>query len=175
MNIIQIKVKQSILNGIDQFLSTNNIANRGYADGSKHKQKIGLIGEILAYEYLLKNEPNFKQNGFDGGFDFTYNGYKVDVKTMERSVYMQENYVHNFFAVQKNFDADILLFCNYNNITTTLELCGWLYKKDFLTKANYYKAGTIRKRTNGTTFKFKADNYEIEQKHLIQINALASI
>ena len=45
----------------------------------------------------------------------------------------------------------------------------------FKQKAKFYKEGEIRTRSNGTSFKSKADLYEIENKDLLPINNLKDL
>ena len=51
-------------------------------------------------------------------------------------------------------------------------ICGYLSKKELLDKAILYKKGAIRHRENGTTFKMKADTFEIKNSLLNQIKNL---
>ena len=152
------------------FLSKNNIGNRHSANGNKEQQLVGLIGEVLT-----KNAFNIEHKftkGFDGGFDFEYKGKRIDVKTMGRTVDMKPYFVHNFIGFQKEFDCDIYIFNSLNKRTNKLELCGWVTKEELLDKSLFYKKGYVRNRDNGTSFKMRADTYEIENRLLNNIKDL---
>lgn len=150
------------------FIDNNNIANRGRFDGNKTNQLVGTIGEVAFYKHLYKEFPKTK-SGFDEGTDIIFEGASIDVKTMQRKVFMREDFVNNFIGLQKNYKTDVLVFLNYNTEVGeygTIEICGWIFKLDLYKVANYYKAGTIRKRNDGTEFTLKEDLFEIPQTKL---------
>lgn len=157
------KVKKTAWN----FLKNNNIANRGRADGNKGEQYVGLLGETIVKQYL-GIDTKFS-NGFDGGYDLKYNGIKVDVKTMGRMVNPKPYYVNNFIAYQSDFKCDAYIFCSINKKTSELTICGWVTKDELLERANLYEKGTIRTRTDGSTFELKAPTYEIQNDRLNSI------
>ena len=99
---MRITITEDEKNQVWDFLKTNNIANRGVADGSRIEQYIGLLGEMKAHQ-LFKIPFEFSK-GFDGGYDMEINGLKADVKTMGRNVDMKPDYVHNFNGLQKHFE-----------------------------------------------------------------------
>ena len=153
-----------------EFLKNNNLGNRHTANGNKEQQLVGLIGEIITKKYFgVKHKW---VNGFDGGFDFIYNNKKIDVKTMGRNVTPKKFYVNNFIALQKDFDCDYYIFTSLNKIKNELCICGYVSKKELLEKSILYKKGAIRHRENGTTFKMKADTYEIKNNLLNEIKKL---
>lgn len=147
------------------YISKNNIANRGEFDGDKEKQFIGILGQVAFYNYLYKKFPKL-ETGFDNGIDLIYKDYSIDVKTMPRKVFMRENFVNNFVAYQKKYNTDILVFLNYNTNEKIIEICGWIWKKDLESLANYYPKGSIRKRSDNTEMLCQADLYEIPQNKL---------
>ena len=152
------------------FLSNNNMGKRHSANGNKEQQLVGLIGEVLTKK-VFGIEHKYK-SGFDGGFDLTYKGKRVDIKTMGRTVDMKPHYVHNFISFQEVFDCDIYVFSSLNKKNSRLEICGWISKEDLLDKAYFYKKGVVRTRDDGSTFEMRADTYELENKHLNDINQL---
>jgi hypothetical protein len=156
-----------------QHLKKNNMGQRGNADGDSEQQLTGLIAEVLVYESLLGKPYQFKTT-FDGGLDFIYEGSKIDVKTMGRSVCSKPEYINNLFASQLNYEADTLVFCSLNKTDLVLEVCGWITKEEFLRKAKFYTAGQIRKRGDGTEFPIKAHNYEIANSDLNPYTQLVS-
>lgn len=147
------------------------MGNRGYGDGSYENQVVGLLGEMVMHHHLFGNYP-ILCDGFDGGFDMMLNGYRIDVKTMGRRTYVCPNYVNNFFAVQRHYISDILIFCSYHTLDRILEVCGWVTKVNFFDLASYYPKGSERQRFDGSSFIFREDNYEIENYKLEPIEDL---
>lgn len=170
----KLPVEQDLIKLIDTYLLTNNLGSRGVEDGNKRKQQVGLIGELIVHKYLLGAYPdlNEKPDGFDGGFDMEYNGKRIDVKTMERKSYVRPNFVNNFYLLQQAHHADVIVFCSYHAVDNILEICGWVPKNELQTRGIYYAAGTKRIRTDGSSFIFRQNNYEIENKDLMNIDGL---
>tara|TARA_R100000664_G_C2661158_1_gene77309 strand:+ start:48 stop:554 length:507 start_codon:yes stop_codon:yes gene_type:complete len=153
-----------------KFLSNHTLGNRGIADGNKKEQFVGLVGEVLTKE-IFGIKHKF-ENGFDGGFDFKYQNKKIDVKTMSRIVDIKDHYVHNFIAFQQNYNCDVYIFNSINKKTNELTICGWVTKKELKERSIFYKKGTIRKRSDGSSFKMKADTFEIKNNMLNNIKEL---
>lgn len=172
--IRRIHIEPDLISMVERYLQHHNLANRGVEDGDYEKQKIGLIGELCVYKYLLNCYPdlNEKQNGFDGGYDIDYNGRLIDVKTMGRKSYVRANYVNNFYLLQSNHNANTIVFCSYHTADKVVEICGWLPKVALAAKGIFYAAGTRRIRTDGSSFTFRQDNYEVENKDLDDIETL---
>ncbi len=173
----QIEVSPDLIITIEKYLETHNLGNRGFEDGSKRKQLVGLLGEIIVTEKLTGKSVNLyeREDGFDGGFDLQYQGKRIDVKTMERTSFVRGNFVNNFYIMQEDYESDIIVFCSYNAPANILEICGWIYKEDLSKLGKFYKKGTIRTRSNGTSFHFREDNYEVENKDLNSIQKLLSL
>ena len=158
-----------------EYLVNNyNFGQRGYGDGNKKMQKVGVLGQICMAD-LLKMERPDGALGFDGGFDFVINGKKVDIKTMGRTVDMKEHYVHNFVAYQFKYYCEYYIFMSYNYNNNKMSICGLVSKKLFEEKAVLYKLGDIRTRDDGTTFATRTPMYEIFQRDLLTINSLEDI
>jgi len=149
------------------YVQNNNMGNRFDFNGNKEQQYLGLIGENMVRKYY--NMPYSFSEGFDGGHDIILNGYKIDVKTMGRTVDPQPHYANNFVAYQKELDCDILYFTSINKKTSTIFFCGWTWKNDFLNEALYFEQDAIRHRDDGTNFKILAPLYEISNKNLNEI------
>lgn len=165
--MIVIPINNETKSYVWSFVKENNVGNRGKADGSKLEQYVGLLGETVVKKYL-GIDTKFS-NGFDGGFDLKHKGMKVDVKTMGRMVNPKPYYVNNFIAYQSDFKCDAYVFCSINKKTSELTLCGWVTKKELLERAELYEEGTVRTRTDGTTFILKAPTYEIQNDKLNDI------
>lgn len=165
-----IKVPKELKEECWEYLQENNMGNRHSANGNKEEQFVGLIGEVLTKK-LFKKKHTFK-NGFDGGYDFIHRTKKVDVKTMGRTVDVKDYFVHNFIAFQETYNCDIYIFNSLNKKTNELNICGWITKADLFKNAIFYKKGTIRKRSNDTSFKMKTDTYEIRNDLLTDIQEL---
>lgn len=175
--MLQIHVNDSLIALVEEYLLHHNLGNRGVEDGDYKKQRTGLIGECVVTQYLTGSLPNLesRKNGFDGGFDIVHHGHCIDVKTMGRNSFVKPHYVNNFYLLQKNHFAHIVVFASFHNLHNVLEICGWLPKRDLPVRGKFFKAGTQRIRTDGTTFTFRQSNYEVENKALLPIAALKNI
>jgi hypothetical protein len=94
---------------------------------------------------------------------------------MGRKVRPQMHHVNNFIGLQKRFATDVLIFCSYDTGHRVLTVCGWITKEEFFQKASFYPAGTIRTRSDGTTFSARADLYEIENRDLYSPTTLSAL
>ena len=165
-----IRIDDGLKRRVWSFLKDNNVGNRSRANGNKTEQDVGLLGvSVVKNHFGINSNLN---NGFDGGFDFEYNGIKVDVKTMGRTVDPKPYYVNNFISYQSDFDCDAYIFCSINKKTSDLTICGWVTKDELMDRSLLYKEGSIRTRTDGTTFKMKAPTYEIKNADLNSIETL---
>ncbi|WP_068838875.1 hypothetical protein [Pontibacter akesuensis] len=174
---VRIAVPEKLLLKIEEYLKCHNLGNRGVEDGDKRKQQVGLLGELLTHAYLHGNLPDLdkKTDGFDGGFDILFRNHRIDVKTMERKSFVKPEYVNNFYMLQEGHRADLLVFCSYHATANILELCGWIPKQELATRGRFYAAGTKRTRADGSSFCFRQDNYEVQNKELHAITRLRSI
>jgi hypothetical protein len=166
-----------LIDSIKKYLTTHNLGNRGVEDGNTRKQEVGLIGELMVHYFLYGQYPNLseKKDGFDGGFDLIWKGYRIDVKTMERKSFVRPEYVNNFYLMQEIFPADIVVFCSLNKVYNQLEICGWIPKTELGIRGKYYAAGSKRIRSDGSFFFFRQNNYEVENKDLNPIESLVHI
>ncbi len=173
----KIAVPETLIISIREYLKDHNLGNRGIEDGSPRKQEVGLIGELIVHHYLHNKYLNLseKLDGFDGGYDILFKDKKIDVKTMERKSYVRPNFVNNFYIMQEGHDAEIIVFCSYHNLDNIIEICGWLPKSELQTRGIFYAAGTKRNRTDGSSFTFRQDNYEVEVKDLDDIDSLKKL
>jgi hypothetical protein len=173
----KIAVPDALITSIREYLKNHNLGNRGVEDGSPRKQEVGLIGELIVHHYLHNQYLNLseKLDGFDGGYDILFKDKKIDVKTMERKSYVRPNFVNNFYIMQEGHDAEIIVFCSYHNMDNIIEICGWLPKSELQTRGIFYAAGTKRNRTDGSSFTFRQDNYEVEVKDLDDIDSLKNL
>ena len=175
--IPRIPVDKELTRMIEVYLQTHNLGSRGYEDGDPGNQKVGLIGELIVYKYLTGSYPNLngRADGFDGGYDIQFRNKRIDVKTMERKTYAKPGFVNNFYLLQESHKAEIIVFCSYHSRDNVLEICGWLPKNELSKRGVYYAAGTKRIRTNGSSFVFRQNNYEVENKDLDSIDSLKAI
>jgi hypothetical protein len=167
---MRITITEDEKNKVWDYLKTNNIGQRGDADGLKVHQYIGLLGEMKVHQAF--GIPFEFGQGFDGGFDMVLNDKKVDVKTMGRNVNMKPDYVHNFIGLQKHFKCDIYIFTSLNKKTSEVTICGWVTKEQLFERAEKFKKGTKRYRDDGTYTLLKATTYEIKNKDLNNIKDL---
>ena len=162
-----VSVPQLVIDASKEFVEHNNLGMRpDNSNGTKDQQLVGVIGQnMMAHALGLPfMQPTTTH---DGGVDFVIHGKKIDIKTMGRTVTPTLKYVNNLIASQTRFNVDGYIFSSLNTINYKLTICGWLPKTTFLWLAKFYEKGTIRERTNGTTFELKADTYEIENEDLI--------
>lgn len=170
----RVEVPAELITSINEYLKTHSLAHRGFEDGNRRKQEIGLIGELIVHNLLFGNYPdlNERSDGFDGGYDILFHEKRIDVKTMERKSYVRPDFVNNFYLLQERHQADAIVFCSYHNYDNVLEICGWLPKKELAIRGIYYAAGTQRIRSDGSSFTFRQNNYEVQNKNLNDISTL---
>ena len=152
-----------------EVLKTTNFGHRSRGfNGNYEKQYTGLIGELTLHRVLGLTRPKYTSGRLDT--DILINNKKVDIKSMARNVYMQDHYVHNFVAYQRDMPSDILLFISINKKSGVVQICGWLEKEKFLENASFFDQGDKRERDDGTSFVLRAPLYEIEQNKLNKLN-----
>ena len=171
--MLNLKLNKEVFKHSLKFGQENNIGVRGHADGSVEEQLIGILGQNIICDTL--GLPLMTTSGFDGGVDININNTDIDIKTMGRKVYPKPYYVNNLIASQLKYNVDAYLFCSYHKKDYVLTVCGWTAKDMFKQKAKFYEEGEIRNRSNGTSFKSKADLYEIENKDLLPINNIKDL
>jgi len=152
-----------------EVLKTTNFGHRSRGfNGNYEKQYTGLIGELTLFRLMGRPQPRYESGRLDE--DININNKKIDIKSMARNVYMQDHYVHNFVAYQKDMPSDILLFISINKKSGVVQICGWLEKEKFLNEASFFDQGDKRERDDGTSFVLRAPLYEIEQNKLNKLN-----
>jgi len=172
--MLDVKVTQEQLNYAISMVCKYNFGQRGYGDGGKKEQLTGIIGQTVFADLIGAKRPK-GSTGFDGGTDFFINGKKVDIKTMTRKVPVKDYYVHNFVGYQRNYDVDYYIFASYNTSNRVLTICGYIEKEDFFKKAIYFPKGSLRTRSDGTSFRTFAPLYEIKQSDLLIANDIDSL
>lgn len=172
--MFDVKVSQEQLHYAKKMVDDYNFGQRGYGDGNKSEQLTGIIGQTVFADLIGEKRPD-GLTGFDGGIDFFINGKRVDIKTMTRKVPVKDFYVHNFIGYQKNYDVDYYVFTSYNTTSRVLTICGYIGKEDFFEKASFFPKGSLRKRSDGTSFRTFAPLYEIEQADLMNVNDITSL
>lgn len=173
----KIHVPASLITSIAEYLRHHNLGTRGREDGTRRKQAVGLIGELVFHHFLFGTYPDLtkRPDGYDGGYDILHNGKRIDVKTMERKSYVRPDYVNNFYILQESHHADVVVFCSYHHIDNVIEICGWLPKNELAKRGIYYAAGTRRNRADGSSFLFRQNNYEVKNKDLNDIETLKTL
>lgn len=166
--MIELPIDQNIIDYSKKLIRSKNFGRRGKYDGTPRQQFIGVLSENVVRKYF--GHRPIMVNRFDGGYDIEWNGYKVDIKAMERKVNPKPHYVNNFVDYQRYHKADAFMFCSVNTRTKKLWVCGWITKVEFLNEAKLYKKGFIRTRDDGSSFELDADNWEIENYKLYSVN-----
>jgi len=162
--MINIKFKKDIIEYTKNIVRKHDFGQRGRYDGTILNQYLGVLAENTVRDYLAIDL--IKPVGFDGGWDIMHKGYKCDIKTMNRKVFPKLHYVNNFLDIQMSHTAEAFIFTSTHTKKETLTICGWITKKQFKQKAEFYKEGTKRFRDDNTFFLSKANLWEIENKHL---------
>jgi hypothetical protein len=126
----------------------------------------GFIGEILALKALKLTGSNLKSSS-SYEYDILDNqNISWDVKTKRRTVKPQP--YHNCTVADYNTKqkCDRYIFVSLYNLDEGFIL-GWISKDDFYKKAKFFKKGEIDPLSPpNKTFRFTADCYNIEAKHL---------
>ena len=172
--MFDISVSLEQLDYTTHMVNQYNFGQRGYGDGNKREQLTGIIGQTVFSDLLSYERPN-GATGFDGGKDFIINGRRVDIKTMTRKVPMRDFYVHNFVGYQKQYKVDYYIFASFNTSKNVLTICGYIDKHRFFERAAFFPKGSIRTRSDGTTFRTFAPLYEINQNELIPTDSIEEI
>ena len=172
--MLNLKLTDEVRNYANRQVSIKNFGVRSAGfNGNRIRQYTGIVGECMVHLAMGEDMPRYDSGSLIE--DLKINNKKVDVKTMARNVDMRDFYVHNFVGYQKDRDNDVLLFISINKTTGNVQICGWLDKKKFLEQASFFDKGSVRKRTDGSTFVTRAPLYEIENKNLNQINTIEDI
>jgi hypothetical protein len=163
--MFKVKVTEHIITHCKNQIKKYAFGQRGIADGTPEQQLTGIIGQSavmnIFYQGLIDGST-----GFDYGEDLVVNNKKIDVKTMGRKTNVRPYYTNYFLALQDKFNTYIYVFCSLNKTNQELTVCGWITKKEFKNKRNFFKKGSIRTRSDGSTFKTFADLFEIDMKVL---------
>lgn len=143
------------------------IGRRGDAtDGDVAMAYTGMLGEVVFADIMGLERPG-RKHGFDDGVDFVIDGVKIDVKTMARNGPWKSYMVNNLMGSQvngKRYLNDIYVFASIDKSIGSLEVIGWIRKRDIKRMArgvSFFPAGTRRKRADGTTFDSRGDLYEV--------------
>lgn len=165
--MIQIHLKQSIIDYSKELVKNNNFGQRSYDNGSEKEQLIGIVSENTIRDYL--GYELIEAKGFDGGYDIMYKGMRTDIKSMTRKVEPKPYYVNNIFDAQIKHNSEAYIFSSLNVLNKILTICGWITKDEFINKATFYPKGTERIRGKDK-FILRANNWEIENKDLNYFN-----
>jgi len=172
--VFTIKVKEELIDYCKEQISKYNFGKRSLANGTPEQQLTGVIGQSVVMELFGFGKVDGSQ-GFDEGVDLVFNNKKIDVKTMGRTTTVKPYYTNNFLKLQDYFETDIYIFCSYNKRKKELTVCGWITKEDFILKRRFYKQGSIRTRSDGSTFKTFFDLYEFDNIDLNQVNSFEQL
>lgn len=159
--MFKIKISNELITHCQDQVEKHNFGMRRIANGTQERQLTGIIGQSAIMELFGLGYVD-GDAGFDNGVDIEYNHKKIDVKTMGRTTDVRPDYTNNFLKLQDCFNPDIYLFCSYNKNTQELTVCGWISKDDFIEKRKFYPRGSIRTRTDGSSFRTFADLFEID-------------
>ena len=169
-----VKIENKIISHCETIIKTHNFGNRFTANGSKNQQLTGIIGQSVVMSFFNLGLVDGTK-GFDNGVDLIVNNKTIDVKTMGRTTHVRKSYTNNFLKLQDHFKTDIYIFCSYHKTKHELTVCGWIDKASFIEKRQFYPKGSIRTRTDQTTFKTFADLFEIDNCHLNPVFSISDL
>lgn len=169
--MLRIDVPVSIRLEIVDYVRSCNFGKRNYGNGNEHQQVIGVIVEWAIHYLLLGYYPE-KNNGFDGGYDFIYNGRYVDVKTRIKPRFNRPNDWNSFFTCQMKHKADTIIFCSYNSEEGLIEVCGWIDKSEIVKIGKFWPAGSKRDLGNGKVLTLRLEEYQLFNYQLNDIKTL---
>ena len=172
--MFKIQVSQRIIEHCQRQIQQYNFGQRRIANGTPEQQFTGIVGQCAIMEKFGLDLID-GADGCDDGQDINYKGLVVDVKTMGRTVDVRPDFVNNFIALQLRFNTDLYIFCSLNKRNYELTVCGWIPKSEFLEKAHLYPRGTVRTRTDGSTFRTFADLYEIGNRDLYNVDSFEDL
>ena len=172
--MFDLQVPDHIIRHARDLLKRHNFGKRGVADGNYSEQLTGLIGQCVILE-LFDLPLMTGEKGFDNGEDLQIAEKAIDVKTMGRTTRVRDYYVNNFIGLQKDYQTDVYIFCSLNKKTKLLTVCGWVTKKQLFERAQFFKKGTRRFRSDGSFFITKADLYEIKNSDLNPVNSVEEL
>jgi len=169
--VIVVKPSEGATRWATELVSRVDLGRRGYADGTRDQQLAGALGQGVVQEGLGLGQPSLAQAP-QGGFELDVAGCRVEVKTTGRwRGPMRGHYAHNIYAVQMDRPADAFVFCSHHRSEGEIVVCGWLRRDEVLALGTLFQAGTVRTRDNGTQFTFEADNYEVLNRDVHDVNS----
>lgn len=166
-----IKVSDRLLEHCEQQIEQFNFGIRSCANGSKEQQLTGIIGQSVVTDLFGLGYVD-GTSGCDDGVDLVYENLKIDIKTMGRTTDVRRNYTNNFLKLQDYFDTNIYIFCSFHKLKRELTVCGWITKQELAKNRKFFPKGTIRTRTDGTTFSTFSDLFEID---IVDLNDVSSL
>lgn len=115
--------------------------SKGMSDYGIHF--FGLLGEFAVAKFLnIPFSPEVNRDGGDEGFDFDYNGVKIDVK------YTRSNPAFLMFQSFRKFKADVAILTRpayKNDPISGVKISGYISKEYFLEKAKKLQLENRRK------------------------------
>lgn len=143
--------------------------NTSFTKGTS--QDYGALGEILIIDYYKIPAQNIHGTA---DYDILYDNKKVDIKTKKVSNRPLSTYFSSISHNSFHQKCDEYVFVRINKNMTKAWICGWISKKDFFTKGQYFCEGDIDP-TSSKRFTFKNDCmnvpiYELENRHVGTLN-----
>ena len=138
--MIHLQTKQSIIEHCRDLVEKINYGKRGFADGKKKRQFLGMICENTVRDYYGV-ELSKPSEGWDGGWDFMWKGMKTDVKSTAYKGKPKTNHRYRVIEDQMRYDAECFIFAYFNELERIVSITGWITKDDFLKKSVYNKKG----------------------------------
>lgn len=166
--MIELDIKPYHLKKIKDFYEFKKLKN-SFTKGAS--QDYGALAEILVIGYY--NIPASNIHG-TADYDIIYDNKKVDIKAKKVSSKPLSTYFSSISHNSFHQKCDEYVFVRINKNMTKAWICGWISKKDFFTKGQYFCEGDLDP-TSVKGFKFKNDCmnvpiYELEDRHVGTLN-----
>jgi len=126
-------------------LAKKEAENLGHLNRSILKGKgnlAGILGELAVLRYF-RYLGAVRENTYN--WDLSVSGFKLDVKTKQRTVDPQPHFVGTV-PDYSNQDCQAYVFTSVrfnNDLPVSITLCGWMGKEAFKREASFYKKGDV--------------------------------
>ena len=177
-NIIKIPISDTIHKIAYRFAySSNENYNKQTIRKDNGGRCVGFIGELMVLNYFYKNNIKYDWQNFDPNtpnynFDININGFKLDIKTKDRTVDPKLFYECSI-AEYSHQSCDYYVFTSLTR-NSNLEypyqkasILGFMKPDEYFSKASILKKGDIDPANNFTVVK-DCRNLPIKELHSIE-------
>jgi hypothetical protein len=152
-------------------LETKQFSRRGIFDGNPYQKLLGVLNEVVICDELGLDRPVLNEKPIsDKGYDFVFDGLKIDVKARVFNPKFgnpcNPRFDHLVPITQIKPVTDAFLFTAINARNKHIMVCGYLTKTEFLKRAFLAKKGQTFRKYNGSVFTLKTNNYVVLNENL---------